>query len=168
VEGATSTSGSEPGGSATSAAGGSHSSGPTVCVAGSATARGYSSAGKVATSASCDEIPPCTRASGPSPSRRRVSLSSRRPRSSPASVRRDNVLHSVRPTKVRGRRAPKENGGHPRSVRGSRWGMTVATGTPSSSPASAGARVRMSATTASGAKSATRGRVDVVALRTAS
>ena len=31
-----------------------------MCVAGSAAARGYSSAGKVATSASSDEIPPCT------------------------------------------------------------------------------------------------------------
>ena len=38
-------------------AGGSHSSGPTVCVAGSAAARGYSSAGKVATSASSRRDP---------------------------------------------------------------------------------------------------------------
>ena len=46
--------------------------------------------------------------------------------------------------------------------------MTVATGTPSSSAASAGARVRMSATTASGASSATSGRVWPVARSTAS
>ena len=48
------------------------------------------------------------------------------------------------------------------------WGMTVATGTPSSSAANAGASVRMSATTTSGRNEATSGRVEPVARTTAS
>ena len=58
--------------------------------------------------------------------------------------------HSALPTAVRGRRAPIEYGGIPRSSAGWTWGMSVATRTPASSAASAGASVRMSATTASG------------------
>ena len=46
--------------------------------------------------------------------------------------------------------------------------MSVATGTDSSSPASAGASVRMSWTTTSGRAAATAGRVSAVALTTAS
>ena len=72
-----------------------------------------------------------------------------------------------RPAAVRGIRAPQEYGGVPGGMRGSVWGMSVATGAPSSSPASAGASVRMSETTACGATSRTRPIVSRVARSTA-
>ena len=53
-----------------------------------ASGRGYSSWGKVATSASSREIPPCACSSGASPTRSRAPFSSRRPRSSPADEQR--------------------------------------------------------------------------------
>ena len=61
-----------------------------------------------------------------------------------------------------------EYGGKPGAGRGSTWGIRVATRTPSSSAASAGASVRMSATTTSGAHSRMSGRVSTVARVTAS
>src|SRR3954454_6371787 len=167
VDGASSTSGSSPSGSATSFAGGSQRSGPTTWVD-DGHARGYSSCGNVATRHSAREIPPCTCASGGSPSRARVSLSSRRPRSRPPAMMPSVARHIRRPAAVRGRRAPIEYGGIPGSPRGSVWGMSVATGTPSSSPASAGASVRTSFTIASGRSSATSGRVSPTARTTAS
>ena len=75
VDGAISTSGSSPGGGATSGAGGSHMSGPTTCVP-AGHARGYSSWGNVATSASASLMPPWTRSSAgrPEPPPRLVEL----------------------------------------------------------------------------------------------
>ena len=58
----------------------------------------------------------------------------------------------ARRARVRGRRAPIENGGAPGGGQGCTWGTSVATGTPHSSAASAGAAVRMSATATSGAE----------------
>src|SRR4051794_3292165 len=167
VDGASRTSGSAPGGSATSAAGGSQSSGPTTCVCG-VHARGYSSCGNVATRHSAREIPPWTCPSAGRPSRARVSLSSRRPRSRPPATTPSVARHIARPSAVRGRRAPIEYGGIPGAPRGSVWGTSVATGTPSSSPARAGASVRMSLTIACGRTSATSGRVSRTARTTAS
>ena len=101
------------------------------------------------------ESPVCVHGSGPSPSRARQSLNSCRPCSSPIATARSVWRQRAAPTRVRGRRAPIENGGKPDGRSGWTWGTTVATGTPSSSAASAGAGVRMSETATSGSKSRT-------------
>ena len=107
VEGATTTSGSPPGGSSTSAAGGSHPSGPTTCSEGRH-ARGYSSWGNVPTSVSSRDRPPNRCETGGSPSRRRISFLSPRPRRSPRSTGLSSARHTPRPAGVRGSRAPRE------------------------------------------------------------
>ena len=141
---------------------GSHSSGPTSRTH-AGQSRGYSSCGAVATSASEREMPVCTYGSGPSPSRARHSLYSRRPRSSPPATSRSVPRQSARPSPVRGSRAPIEYGAKPGGRCGYRCGTRVATGTPSSSAASAGAGVRMSDTATSGANERTTGRVSTAA-----
>ncbi|HWY18467.1 MAG TPA: hypothetical protein VNY27_07120 [Solirubrobacteraceae bacterium] len=107
MDGAISTSGSSPGGSSTSSAGGSHISGPTTC-AHSGHARGYSNCGNVPTSASSWLVPPWLYSSGPNPNRARVSFSSTRPRSTPRRIGLCARRHILRPTDVRGNRAPSE------------------------------------------------------------
>ena len=78
------------------------------------------------------------------------------------------ALHKRRPSAVRGGRAPNEYGGDPGGKCGCTCGISVATGTSSNSPASAGPSVRMSATTACGLAAATWGRVSRAARTTAS
>jgi hypothetical protein len=112
--------------------------------------------------------PPCKRDTGGSPSRIRASFRSARPRRSPDSRGLSSAPQSRRPSRVRGIRAPTAYGGNPRAPAGYRCGIRVATGTPSSSPAIAGASVRMSCTTTSGRTSATTRWVTGVARTTAS
>jgi hypothetical protein len=152
VEGATSTSGALPGGGSTGPNGCSHISGPVTRTQGSS-GRGYSSCGKVATSASSWEIPPCTWSSGGSPTRPRESFSCSRPCSSPPFRSGSHCCHIQRPAPVRGSRAPIEYGGKPGEGVGRTCGMSVAQGRSCTSAAKAAATVRMSATTASGPKS---------------
>ena len=83
VDGATSTSGSAPGGASTDPKGGSHITGPTTCTP-AGQLRGYSSWGNVATMHSRSLNPPWSRETGGSPSRTRASFRSVRPRRSPA------------------------------------------------------------------------------------
>ena len=68
VDAATSTSGPSPSGSSTSGYGSSNANGPVTCTS-AGQLRGYSSCGNVATSASCSEIPPCSRSVGLEPHR---------------------------------------------------------------------------------------------------
>ena len=150
VDGATSTSGSSPGGSSTSSDGGSHSSGPTTCVAGQrGRARVLELRERRRRAPARARSRRARRASGAQArAAARVSLSSLAPALEPAPISRSTPA----PQRPAGRRAraaarPIEYGGQPRSARGSTCGMSVATGTPSSSAASAGASVRMSATT---------------------
>ena len=79
-----------------------------------------------------------------------------------------SARQAARPTGVRGSRAPIEYGGNPGAPTGNTWGTSVAHGTPARSAASAGASVRMSATTTSGASAAISGSVSRVARTTAS
>ena len=158
VEGATSTTGPSPGGGSTRSPGGSQSSGPTTRSHGSQR-RGYSSCGSVPTSVSARERPVCTPASGGRPSRARQSLYSRRPCSRPFATTPSKRRQSHSPAAVRGSRAPSEYGGNPGADQGWTCGTSVATGTPQSSAASAGAGVRMSETAMSGANDSTDGTV---------
>ena len=158
VDGATSTTGPSPGGGATCSPGGSHISGPTTRSHGSQR-RGYSSCGSVPISVSARESPLWRPGSGGSPSRARQSLYSRRPCSSPFATTPSKRRHSQAPAGVRGSRAPSEYGGKPGADHGCTCGTSVATGTPHSSAASAGAGVRMSETAMSGANASTDGTV---------
>ena len=82
VLGATSTRGPSPAGHSTRRPAAPRRAGPVTCTP-RGHARGYSSWGKVADEAQLSLIPPYCRASCGRPTRRRVSLSSRRPRSTP-------------------------------------------------------------------------------------
>jgi hypothetical protein len=109
VLGATSTSGSSPGGAerASSSAGRSQMSGPVTRAQGSS-ARHASSSGKVATSESRRERPPCSADTGRRPTRSRAPLSWSRPRRSPLRTSGSKARHMTRPAAVRGGRAPVE------------------------------------------------------------
>ncbi|HJX32563.1 MAG TPA: hypothetical protein VJ257_00035 [Solirubrobacterales bacterium] len=115
--GATSTSGASPGGSSISGCGSSKVIGPVTSTP-AGQRRGYSSWGKVATSARSGLIPPWNRSSGDRPSLARCSLRSRRPCSSPMFSARVPARQTPRPTGVRGGRNPIAKKGSPGSTTG--------------------------------------------------
>ena len=115
--GATSTSGASPGGSSISGWGCSKVIGPVTSTP-AGQRRGYSSWGKVATSARSGLIPPWKRSIGSSPSLARCALRSRRPCSSPMSRARCPARHTARPAGVRGGRSPTAKNGIPGSTTG--------------------------------------------------
>ncbi|HZE04644.1 MAG TPA: hypothetical protein VE127_05430 [Solirubrobacteraceae bacterium] len=117
VLGATSTSGSSPGGSSISGCGSSNVIGPVTSTP-AGQLRGYSSWGKVPTSARSGLMPPWKRSLGASPSLARCLLRSSRPCSSPTFSARCPARQTARPSGVRGGRRPTAKNGRPGSTTG--------------------------------------------------
>ena len=150
VDGATSTTGPEPGGGATGDDGGSHSSGPTTRTH-DGQSRGYSSCGSRRHQRQRPRDARCGRTAA---ARARAAPGTRCTPAARARARARRAGRTRATSGVRGSRAPIEYGAKPGGRCGYRCGTSVATGTPSSSAASAGAGVRMSDTATSGANDA--------------
>ena len=153
VVGATSTSGSSPGGSSTSPNGCSHSSGPGHPHAGGQRPGAGTRAGGTSPPAPARARSRRARARAPAARRARARRSARarpaprRPRRSGRSAPHSRGAHA----RAREHARPTEYGGQPGLGRPeSTWGTSVAHGRSSTCAASDAATVRMSATTASG------------------